>query len=774
MSRRTAAFPKIKMKIREKEAANMSRRTADETLSQQISAYTRRGLYRKKIFRVFFAISFVFILCFLILVSSFFSAVQRLSLRSSYQNEVTAHEQLLSMSTQNLQNTISRIEESSILEEWATSPIDQKEYFFYATRLYELLRQSSSTLSGIDYEIGLWKEGSFVLSSDGSIAMDDFFSVDNSGLSMEEWQAITSALDENQNTVTVPVYRNSALEKLYYVQATHFNEVTVYIWCCFPATNFLSGTHIRNVFILPIDRDELISATQDATLSVKDFSLLPDTQLSLNSTIWDDYYSFFCSPFQWNIIYQYHYSFFSNFSEYALGWLVMIIAVSLACTTVFSILAHRLYFPVEKVLSGIKLSKKKQPFVDEFELISSELNASLLLSEQLQAAESQNLAHQKRQYYTELLYMVPDGDCPLSLQELHSYYCVAIIELYSFDVGDENSWKQYIQKSQLLLAARRGERKNIYGINQNYNTVALILPVDTEQKARDLMKELFSQANLESGFKIALSENKELVIHICECYRQALHLLEYRHLVQDSGVITVEHTKTVTQNYYYYPLTLENNIIRMVASGSTDFEKVYNTLIEENTINHPLSVEGQRNFVHALVDSLMRVFQELKTTPYSLLGHEIDFQSLYDGWQSKGIFDILRDRFYEIANVLSSSVDAEHQNLLQQMQQFIYQHYSEDIMLFDIAEHCGISTSYCSTLFKKLSNDNFKAFLNRYRIQRACEVLDENPSVKISDLSNSVGFNSANSFIRAFKQAVGVTPKAYSERALNWKSEQKK
>ena len=72
MSRRTAAFPKIKMKIREKEAANMSRRTADETLSQQISAYTRRGLYRKKIFRVFFAISFVFILCFLILVSSFF------------------------------------------------------------------------------------------------------------------------------------------------------------------------------------------------------------------------------------------------------------------------------------------------------------------------------------------------------------------------------------------------------------------------------------------------------------------------------------------------------------------------------------------------------------------------------------------------------------------------------------------------------------------------------------------------------------------------------
>ncbi|MEG7531218.1 MAG: helix-turn-helix transcriptional regulator, partial [Hungatella sp.] len=78
------------------------------------------------------------------------------------------------------------------------------------------------------------------------------------------------------------------------------------------------------------------------------------------------------------------------------------------------------------------------------------------------------------------------------------------------------------------------------------------------------------------------------------------------------------------------------------------------------------------------------------------------------------------------------------------------------------ADELGISGKYCSNLFKKLSDDNFKNFLNSYRIDKAKELIEKNPKIKITDLSLLVGFNSSNTFIRVFGKYTGMTPKAYA------------
>lgn len=92
-------------------------------------------------------------------------------------------------------------------------------------------------------------------------------------------------------------------------------------------------------------------------------------------------------------------------------------------------------------------------------------------------------------------------------------------------------------------------------------------------------------------------------------------------------------------------------------------------------------------------------------------------------------------------------------------------------MLTDLADYVNISPKYCGILFKELSDNNFKDFLNRYRIEKSKEILKKNPSVKIVELSAMVGFNSSNSFIRVFNKYVGVSPKAYRERL--WEQQSK-
>ena len=85
-------------------------------------------------------------------------------------------------------------------------------------------------------------------------------------------------------------------------------------------------------------------------------------------------------------------------------------------------------------------------------------------------------------------------------------------------------------------------------------------------------------------------------------------------------------------------------------------------------------------------------------------------------------------------------------------------------MLNDLADYLNISPKYCGIVFKQLSDNKFKDFLNRYRIDRSKEILEQDPSIKIVDLSAMVGFNSSNSFIRVFNKYVGITPKAYQDR----------
>ena len=95
---------------------------------------------------------------------------------------------------------------------------------------------------------------------------------------------------------------------------------------------------------------------------------------------------------------------------------------------------------------------------------------------------------------------------------------------------------------------------------------------------------------------------------------------------------------------------------------------------------------------------------------------------------------------------------------------YIHNNYFEDISLNDLSDHIGHSLKYTSLLFKKLCGENFKYVLNSYRVEKAKEIMKESSDIKVQELSELVGCNSANTFIRMFKQYEGVSPGKYLKR----------
>ncbi len=97
---------------------------------------------------------------------------------------------------------------------------------------------------------------------------------------------------------------------------------------------------------------------------------------------------------------------------------------------------------------------------------------------------------------------------------------------------------------------------------------------------------------------------------------------------------------------------------------------------------------------------------------------------------------------------------------LQLMLQFIHEQYQGQITLDDIADSASISKSEALRCFHTGIETTPVNYLISYRLNRAKELLLTTKNT-ITDISLSVGFDHIGYFIRTFKKAFGMTPKAF-------------
>ncbi len=91
---------------------------------------------------------------------------------------------------------------------------------------------------------------------------------------------------------------------------------------------------------------------------------------------------------------------------------------------------------------------------------------------------------------------------------------------------------------------------------------------------------------------------------------------------------------------------------------------------------------------------------------------------------------------------------------------FIAHNYSRTVDTTDIAGSVGISRSHLYRVFMKHLDMPPNEYLTRYRISRACELL-ERSSLPISAIAASVGYDDQLYFSRVFKKITGTPPSLY-------------
>ena len=98
----------------------------------------------------------------------------------------------------------------------------------------------------------------------------------------------------------------------------------------------------------------------------------------------------------------------------------------------------------------------------------------------------------------------------------------------------------------------------------------------------------------------------------------------------------------------------------------------------------------------------------------------------------------------------------------EKIRRYIRKNYMKDISMQDAARMMNYSDAYFCKLFKQCFDQNFTAYLARFRINEARRLLqDKNASVR--EVSMLVGYYDANYFAKVFKRITGMNPSEYRD-----------
>ena len=91
---------------------------------------------------------------------------------------------------------------------------------------------------------------------------------------------------------------------------------------------------------------------------------------------------------------------------------------------------------------------------------------------------------------------------------------------------------------------------------------------------------------------------------------------------------------------------------------------------------------------------------------------------------------------------------------------YIEAYFHKNISVEDISDRINLNRSHANRIFKSVMGLSLKEFLIQYKINKACEML-QNSHHNISQISEMVGYSNMFNFSRTFKSIKGESPRAW-------------
>lgn len=341
-------------------------------------------------------------------------------------------------------------------------------------------------------------------------------------------------------------------------------------------------------------------------------------------------------------------------------------------------------------------------------------------------------------------------------------YLTACFELFAgndfYDVDEQTLDEVHIISQLLERRLEEMYEGQVWFYKKNYRTTVAIFAVyTTEETLKKLIADtrqwLLLEYTVETNWGIGnVCGDLLLIWKAAEEARIALY-----HCT--NGAPVVEY-RTELENIYefYFPDIAREKLAEGIRSGHMEeTEAVLQILERENCENRKLKRSQYIKLNRKITEMIPSLFkQEDEGREQTLWLNEVVMLPDVSG---KEYFSRFRQicRRACVGNVEKKNI--QRGIMIDEIKSYIDTHYMDSGMgLAAVGTVFRVSEGYLSSVFKEQAGINFADYLEGVRMKKAFELLQDEKNT-VNDVAELVGYNSVQSFRRAFKRVEGISPK---------------
>ncbi|WP_123039392.1 response regulator [Cohnella candidum] len=156
--------------------------------------------------------------------------------------------------------------------------------------------------------------------------------------------------------------------------------------------------------------------------------------------------------------------------------------------------------------------------------------------------------------------------------------------------------------------------------------------------------------------------------------------------------------------------------------------------------------------------------QKMNENLYELLQWESHQPMLLFQFETvQDVISWLRRRFFELSELLYSKKQKQKRKIIDEIIRYVEEKLEQKVTLKEVAAHFAFTPNYLGHLFHEETGLHFSDFMQEKRMDRVRALLGD-PTLKVYEIAERVGYKNIIYFNRQFKQFTGMTPGEYRKK----------
>lgn len=273
---------------------------------------------------------------------------------------------------------------------------------------------------------------------------------------------------------------------------------------------------------------------------------------------------------------------------------------------------------------------------------------------------------------------------------------------------------------------------------------------------QDVLKEQH-QATVTVGISRACSGWEELPL----LYKEVKHMMANGRLAGAGQILYFDRVEMTEYRKFRLREEYIPEIVSMLEQGDCGNAAVYfNHAFDMLLTQEPVSFSYVQAFGMGLISELARKIKRNRESDGVM--NILIWQRLIDCTGTAEIRDVVLAYLDQFSAMKQKEQTAQQHHLIHKIACFLKEHLQENVTVKQLAEQFHLNSSYLSVLFKKETGQTISDFVSEARIAKAKELLRD-PNIKVYEVAEQVGFQTAAYFAFFFKKMAGMTPQEFRD-----------